>query len=59
MRKLALKGKPLSERVLKSKVFGACPGHNYNYNKEIESNYLLANWNNTPQEIHWLRGNVD
>ena len=34
MRKLALKGKPLSERVLKSKVFGACPGHNYNYNKD-------------------------
>lgn len=30
-----------------------------NYNKEIENNYLLANWNNTPQEIHWLRGKVN
>ena len=30
-----------------------------NYNKEIENNYLLANWNKTPQEIHWLRGNLD
>ena len=26
---------------------------------EKNNNYLVANWDKTPQEIHWLRGNID
>ena len=34
MRDLTLAGQALSEKILKSDIFGACPGHNFNYNKE-------------------------